>query len=461
MITLAILLIAAQASPAHTPAATAVATASSSDGAWVGGITVPAGLTIPFKLDLAGSAGRFAAPDQQVRDVPVTVTTDGRRILITLPGGSAKFEASLSDDGATLSGTWTRGGQSFPARFSRRGSIVADASQKRPQTPLAPFPYQATDVSVPTAAGLRLGATLTRPSSPNTVPAVLLLGGNGPQTRDETYAGHRPMMLIADRLTRAGFAVLRYDKRGVGGSTGHYETATGPDLVADAHAALRWLRAQAGIDPRRTCVLGLSEGAMIAPMVAATDDPACVVLLSPPGVPSPPLLGEQTRMLALDEGRSEEAARREAAAARAVVEGMARGVNRKGLVAEAIAAGAEAAQAEALVRNFDSAEVRVFLADDPALALRKLRMPVLVLAGGNDHQVVTSQNAGPVRAALAGNRSARVVILPGLNHVLQPSATGAVRDYAATDVTIDERALTQIVEFARDASASTGGRAPE
>jgi hypothetical protein len=459
MITLAILLIAAQASPSHPSAAAAVATAPSSDGVWDGGITVPAGLTIPFELDLAGSAGRFAAPDQQVRDVPVTVTTDGRRILISLPGGSARFEASLSDDGATLSGTWTRGGQSFPARFSRGESIKAAKSETRPQTPLAPFPYQATDVSVPTAADLKLGATLTRPSSPTAVPAVLLLGGNGPQTRDETYAGHRPMMLVADRLTRAGFAVLRYDKRGVGDSTGRYETATGADLVSDARAALRWLRAQPGIDPRRTCVLGLSEGAMIAPMVAATDDPACVVLLSPPGVPSPALLGEQTRMLALDDGKSAEAAGREAAAARSVVEGMARGVERNDLVARAIAAGATATEAEALVRNLDSAEVRVFLADDPAVALRKLSMPVLVLAGGNDHQVVTAQNVGPVRKALAGNRSARVVILPGLNHLLQPSATGAVRDYAANDVTMDEHALTEIVGFVR--KASTTGRAPE
>ena len=87
-------------------------------------------------------------------------------------------------------------------------------------------------------------------------------------------------------------------------------------------------------------------------------------------------------------------------------------------------------------------------------------MPVLVLAGGNDHQVVTAQNVGPVRTALAANRSARVVILPGLNHVLQASATGAVREYAATDVTMDEHALTEIVEFARASSAMTGGPAP-
>jgi hypothetical protein len=138
---------------------------------------------------------------------------------------------------------------------------------------------------------------------------------------------------------------------------------------------------------------------------------------------------------------------------------MARGVERNDLVARAIAAGATATEAEALVRNLDSAEVRVFLADDPAVALRKLSMPVLVLAGGNDHQVVTAQNVGPVRKALAGNRSARVVILPGLNHLLQPSATGAVRDYAANDVTMDEHALTEIVGFVR--KASTTGRAPE
>ncbi len=62
-------------------------------------------------------------------------------------------------------------------------------------------------------------------------PAVLMIAGSGPQNRDETVDGHKLFLVIADRLTREGFAVLRYDKRGVGSSTGSYARATQKDLV--------------------------------------------------------------------------------------------------------------------------------------------------------------------------------------------------------------------------------------
>jgi uncharacterized protein len=456
MIKIALLLAAAQAAsaqPASEPVPeTRVSHSVASDGAWDGGITVPAGLMIPFKLDLAGTSGRFAAPDQHVQDVPVTVTTDGNHVVVTLPGGSARFVATLSADGTVFAGTWTRGDQSFPARFTRR--LASVQTLERPQTPRAPFPYSAEEQIVPAGSGIVLGATFTRPTNGDALPAVLLIGGNGPQDRDETYAGHRPMMLVADRLSRAGFAVLRYDKRGVGKSTGRYDTATAADLVSDARAALAWLRARPGVDPGRTCVLGLSEGAMIAPLVALADSPACVLLLSPPAVRAPELLGEQARLAQLDKGSTPTVAQAEGRLTQAILEGMVRGETRDTLIARGIAAGATRAHAETTVRALDAPEVRVFLDDDPGVPLRQLSMPVLVIAGANDHQVAPSLNLPRARAALAGNRAARILLLPGLNHVLQPARTGAVSEYATTEMTIDEGALSEIVGFAREASIS-------
>jgi uncharacterized protein len=460
MIKVALLLAAVQAAsaqPASVPVPeTRVSHSVASDGAWEGGITVPAGLMIPFKLDLAGTSGRFAAPDQHVQDVPVTVATDGNQVVVTLPGGSATFVATLSADGTVLAGIWTRGDQSFPARFTRR--LASTQTLERPQTPRAPFPYVAEDQLVPAGSGIFLGATFTRPTNGDAVPAVLLIGGNGPQDRDETYAGHRPMMLVADRLSRAGFAVLRYDKRGVGQSTGRYDTATAADLVSDARAALAWLRARPGVDPNRTCVLGLSEGAIIAPLVAIADSPACVMLLSPPAVRASELLGEQVRLAQLDQGSTPTVAQAEGRLTQAILEGMVRGESRDTLMARGIAAGATRAHAEIIVRTLDAPEVRVFLGDDPVVPLRQLVMPVLVIAGANDHQVAPSLNLPRARAALAGNPDARILLLPGLNHVLQPARTGAVSEYATTDVTMDERALSEIVRFAREASITPSER---
>ena len=67
-------------------------------------------------------------------------------------------------------------------------------------------------------------------------------------------------MVLADALSRSGIAVLRYDKRGVGGSTGDYDAATTVDFTSDAEAAVTWLKTQPEIDPHRVGVLGHSEG---------------------------------------------------------------------------------------------------------------------------------------------------------------------------------------------------------
>jgi alpha/beta superfamily hydrolase len=58
--------------------------------------------------------------------------------------------------------------------------------------------------------------------------------------------GHRPFLVLADHLTRQGIAVLRYDDRGIGKSKGDFGAATHEDFVADALAAVAWLKTRPG-----------------------------------------------------------------------------------------------------------------------------------------------------------------------------------------------------------------------
>ena len=119
---------------------------------------------------------------------------------------------------------------------------------------------------------------------------MILVSGSGPQDRDEALMGHRPFYVLADRLTRAGIAVLRYDDRGVGGSTGVFEAATTLDFADDARAAHAWLDAREDTD--RVGVIGHSEGGMIAPLLYEAD---FLVLLAPPAVPIVDLMLRQQR----------------------------------------------------------------------------------------------------------------------------------------------------------------------
>jgi uncharacterized protein len=82
-------------------------------------------------------------------------------------------------------------------------------------------------------AGVRLSATMTVPGPASASPGIVLIGGSGPSDRHNDGF----FDLLRDHLAHSGVAVLAYDKRGAGRSTGDWATATVDDLAADAAAA--------------------------------------------------------------------------------------------------------------------------------------------------------------------------------------------------------------------------------
>ena len=123
--------------------------------------------------------------------------------------------------------------------------------------------------------GIKTNAQLTLPAEGHgPFPAVLLIPGSGPVDMNETQAENaKPFWQISQYLTERGFAVLRYDKRGVGeGSiivdTNVWGNMTINDLIEDSKKALNVLMHQPEVDPDRVSILGHSEGTIIAPRVA-------------------------------------------------------------------------------------------------------------------------------------------------------------------------------------------------
>ncbi|MGK7872361.1 MAG: alpha/beta hydrolase family protein [Xenococcaceae cyanobacterium] len=133
------------------------------------------------------------------------------------------------------------------------------------------------------ANGARIYGTLTLPNQVEKPPACLFIGGSFPQTRDGNIDNSKtdwfPTPLPERNLFRdeakileqIGMATFRYDKRGCGKSEGDFNTTTLFDLVDDARMALQWMRSLPEIDGERIGVLGQSEGAVIALMLAAKD----------------------------------------------------------------------------------------------------------------------------------------------------------------------------------------------
>ncbi len=127
---------------------------------------------------------------------------------------------------------------------------------------------------------LALGGTLFTPAGAGPFPAVIFIHGTGYQTADRNYE----MSLIAPFLDR-GIAVLLYDKRGSGRSSGDWRTASLHDLAADVAAAVDAVRRHPSIREDGIGVYGISEGGWVAPVVAASTRLAFVVSQGGPAVP--------------------------------------------------------------------------------------------------------------------------------------------------------------------------------
>ena len=131
-------------------------------------------------------------------------------------------------------------------------------------------PYHIREVVFPGGAeGVKLAGEMTAPQTGGPFPAVILIAGSGPQNRNEDLSGHKVFLVLSDYLTRRGYVVLRYDKRGIGKSSGDYQMATMADFADDAAAAMRWLKAQSDIDMARIGFLGHSSGGYVAPLFSS------------------------------------------------------------------------------------------------------------------------------------------------------------------------------------------------
>ncbi len=431
------------------------------DGDWDGALSVPAGIKVPLTLHITDKGSTLDSPDQNARGVPVSVTRQGREVEVDIAGSKARFTGALSADGRTMEGPFAQGGMTLSARFVLRAAGAPPPEPDRPQTPKPPFPYVTRDVSFPGGGpGVTLAGTLSLPKGAGPFPALVMIAGSGPQNRDETVDGHKLFLVIADRLTREGIAVLRYDKRGVGASTGSYGRATENDFVADAQAAFSWLSLQPEIAKAKVGLIGHSEGAEVAPRVIDQDPRVgFAVLLSTPALPGVETIVDQQHAIALASGAGAAQAEAESRLERQVLEAVRAAPDEAAAESAAegllVKANVPAARAKAEAHEMASPWYREFLDDDPAPALRKLRLPVLVVAGSKDLQVLPDANLPIIRAALADDPHAKIVELNGLNHLLQPARTGTPQEYGEIPITIAPAALDLIASWVKDETATS------
>ncbi len=336
-----------------------------------------------------------------------------------------------------------------------------DEGSKRPQEPELPYPFEELEVAYPGEDGVHLEGTLTLPRSSGPHPALYLIPGGSPFDRDQSLMGHKTFLVLADFLTREGFAVLRMDDRGIGGSEGSKMSVGVDVLCSDVLQGVSFLRSIEEVDPSRIGVLGHSAGAILGPIVAARDgDLAAVVMLAgvgrtfaenialqqaAQGVGSASVNLAFTRQLLevlMQESSVKDALTRAAEAWDEAIVGLPE-EERSGAeeFTESLTQAVRSLTATPMLRDLLTVDVRP--------SLQTLECPVLALGGSRDPMSV---GLPAIAGSLGSGRTDDygVLKLPNLNHLFQTTdleGGGGPQDWARIEETFSPLALDLIGDW--------------
>jgi len=434
---------------------------ASAEGVWQGALEGN-GMRLRLQLHVSHDdqkqlVAALDSPDQGVSGLPaIHVIQKDASFHFEIPVVSGVYDGALNATKTAITGSWTQNNVEQKLDFRRSDQLL---ELVRPQNPVKPYPYKEEEIAFPNGkAKISLAGTLTLPRAPGPFPAAVLLSDSGPHDRDESIVGHRPFLVLADHLTRKGIAVLRFDKRGIGKSTGDYANATTEDFAGDAEAALAYLKTRKEIDPKKTGLIGHGEGGMIAPLVAAhSSDVAWIVLLAGPGLNGEDTLLLQSELILKTAGvdddqiaKTREFNKQTYALVRQEKDTATLQAKLSALVENSgMSASLPPAALQSQVRLMVSPWFRFSLDYDPVPTLQKTMCPVLALNGEKDLQVAPKENLAKIQKALqdGGNKDFQTAELPGLNHLFQHSPTGSPTEYGAILETMAPEALNAVSDW--------------
>ncbi|MDH3339634.1 MAG: alpha/beta fold hydrolase [Gammaproteobacteria bacterium] len=296
---------------------------------------------------------------------------------------------------------------------------------------------------------IRLAGTLTLPDSPSECPAVVLLQGSGPLDRNEEVFGFRPFAVIADYFSRNGIAVLRYDSRGVGGSTGVPLQYTLSDIADDSLAAVRYLKSRCDLNLVSIGLCGHSQGGIVAPICAAQSrDVAFIICISGVGVTGATNHLAQTKLIAECDGATGDEVEHVLQSMNHVIDLVHNGASRTELEPEIARMvqkqtsqhsestdDAISSEIDCHLTMFASPWFKSYVDHDARPVLESVECPVLLIFGGLDRQVPPEMNREAMVGALkrGGNSDYSVRMFTTANHIFQNAKTGSPSEYGSLE----------------------------
>ena len=311
--------------------------------------------------------------------------------------------------------------------------VGVETPEESATTPVA---WTESELTAPGPDGVLAGTLLT-PTDPVTDTVVMLIAGSGPTDRNGSQRGlaAAPLRDLAHALGERGVPSLRADKRGLGGSAGAVANPNDVSLAAYARDAASWIDT---IDAPCTVIAGHSEGGLVAMEAADTDGVCGIVLLATPGRPLDVVLEEQLR----------------ANPANAVILDEALDIMGR------VKAGERVEEMNPLLAPLFRPDIQDYLSEllnhDPAEALAGVEVPVLVIGGGRDIQVVGAD----FDALTAARPDAQTELYPAMSHLLSDVEEGrmaAMQAYTRADAPLTEGLADRVAAFAIAAGSTPGG----
>lgn len=433
-------------------------------GYWEGKISVSKtdSLTVGLQLEYRADTlyAELDSPDQYYSGQPVSNLRFADSVLsFQVPDFKLSYEGRISVDGQRFTGVCTQYGKKFDC------VLLQGAERKlfpRPQTPEPPYPYLTEEVNFHDRSGKKplIFGTLTLPKT-QPKGLVIFISGSGWQDRDETIFSHRPFAVIADTLTKAGFATYRFDDfpAAIFRKSTTYDFADGVRLILDS------LLQRGDLQGLKIGLLGHSEGSLVASMVAA-DDPRISFTIHLAGVAQPfeeIMLYQSEAIMRVSGEMTEKEIQNSIAINKRIYEVIKKSKSKEEVSTRLATLwdnlSAQLTDEEKVkynmtpenkftaIQTFSSPWFYTLFHISPQKYLKKIKTPVLAISGEKDLQVKGIETFVNMQRYMKENPKSEFQPMPGLNHLLQPCTTGSPDEYGHIETTIAPEVLEGIVRW--------------
>tara|TARA_R110000744_G_scaffold163642_7_gene280636 strand:+ start:1582 stop:2901 length:1320 start_codon:yes stop_codon:yes gene_type:complete len=425
-------------------------------GDWSGKLEVgeyQLGLFFKISKDSLGYSCLMSIPQQDKYDIKIQhINLMDSTLTIRQPDINFEFNGKLGGN-SKVQGELKQNGLFIPLVLKRE-----QISFRRPQTPRTPLNYFVEDIVFTNPNdNVFLTGTLTTPKNLDTYPILIIIGGSGPQNKDGEILGHKPFLVIADHLSNRGIGVLRFDERGIGKSSGLYDTTSIEGFTSDVIAAVDYIKSRKNLNVKSFGLMGHSLGGIIAAKVASVrEDINFVIFLATPAISGKELMLKQKASIEEKTGISKQQIELSGQIFSGAYDILINSEEKDSLRNNISSyfntnLGPLTSQRHInkIVNQITSTEFKDFLKLHPFEYLSQVTCPVLALYGSKDLQVDSEVNLKAMENALlsGGNHKVKIEEIKGLNHLFQECQTGLPNEYFEIEQTIAPQVLEEITKW--------------